>query len=169
MDLNQTTLRGILARILSVDEKYVVPKQGNWWNPQENKGNIKNWCAYIIRNNKGRTVPFYHEENNNNYATQLKIATIDLQFVGPQSEEIANSVSFWPLREDVKLEFEKVRGAILPTDTEARSSNFYQDGNNTVVAWNVSIKVQWYQLVNTEQGIMPDLDLNGTINDYRNR
>ena len=49
MELNQTTLRGILAAILSVDQKYVVPKQGNWFNPQEANANIENWCAYQIR------------------------------------------------------------------------------------------------------------------------
>lgn len=167
MDLNQTTLRGILAQILSVDEKYVVPKQGNWWNPQENNGNIQNWCAYVIRENKGRTVPFYHEENNTEYATMLKIATIDLQFVGPDSEQIANSISFWPLREDVKLALENVQGTILPTDMIARSNNFNQDGNNTVIAWNVTIKIKWFQLVDTQQGNMPALLLNGKINDYK--
>ena len=36
MTLTQKTLRGILAKVLSVDEKLIIPKQGNWWNPQEN-------------------------------------------------------------------------------------------------------------------------------------
>lgn len=164
MDLNQTTLRGILARILSVDEKYIVPKQGNWWNPQENVGNINNWCAYVIRESKGRTVPFYHAENGQNYATQLKITTIDLQFVGPDSEEIANSVSFWSIREDVKAQFEQVQGSILPSDAIARSNNFYQDGANTVLSWNTQIKIKWFQLINTQQGTMPLIQTNGKIN-----
>lgn len=164
MDLNQTTLRGILAQILSVDEKYIVPKQGNWWNPQENVGNINNWCAYVIRESKGRTVPFYHSESGQNYATQLKITTIDLQFVGPDSEEIANSVSFWSLREDVKSQFEQVQGSILPSDAIARSNNFYQDGANTVLAWNTQIKIKWFQLINTQQGTMPQIQTNGKIN-----
>lgn len=164
MDLNQTTLRGILAQILSVDKKYIVPKQGNWWNPQENQGNINNWCAYLIKDGKGRTVPFYHSENGQNYATQLKITTIDLQFVGPNSEDIANSVSFWYLREDVKEQFEQIRGSILPSDAIARSSVFYQDGGNTVLAWNTQIKIKWFQLIDTQQGTMPLIQLNGKIN-----
>ena len=61
MQLNQTTLRGILAQIFSVNEKYVVPKQGNWWNPQENANNIQNWIAYRIKENRPRTTPFYKE------------------------------------------------------------------------------------------------------------
>ena len=85
MELNQTTLRGILAQILSVDPKYVVPKQGNWWNPQDKLQNIENWCAYQIKSNKPRTSPFYDEGKDNstpvNGVAVLKIAEIDLQFV----------------------------------------------------------------------------------------
>ena len=171
MELNQTTLRGILAAVLSVDPKYIVPKQGNWWNPQKPGANIENWCAYQIRRNRPRTVPFYDEGSNtvNNSKTAvnsvavLKIADIDLQFVGPQSEELANSVSMWPFRSDVKTEFEKVHGAIMNDEYDAISSAFYQEGANTVMAWNVSIRVLWYSILDTTQGRMPQLTLNGKI------
>ena len=122
MQLNQTTLRGILAAILSVNEKYVVPKQGNWWNPQAKDANIANWCAYQIKSNKPRTLPFYNkgsqtQQNNTKTAVNgvavLKMAVFDLQFVGPQSEELANSVAMWPLRSDVAEQFKQVHGAIM--------------------------------------------------------
>ena len=171
MELNQTTLRGILAAVLSVDVKYIVPKQGNWWNPQTANANIENWCAYQIRRNRPRTVPFYNEGSNiaNNTTTPvngvavLKIADIDLQFVGPQSEELANSVAMWPLRSDVKKEFEKVHGAVLNDAYDAISSNFYQEGANTVMAWNTTVRVQWYSILDTTQGPMPELTLNGRV------
>ena len=172
MELNQTTLRGILAAILSVDEKYVVPKQGNWFNPQEANANIENWCAYQIRQNRPRTLPFYdvgtqtqgQVQTKVNGGAVLKIADIDLQFVGPRSEELANSVAFWPLRSDVKAQFKTVQGAILNDEYDAVSSFFMQEGNNTVMAWNVSIRVKWYSLLDTNQGRMPSLTLNGKIN-----
>ena len=158
--LNQTTLRGILAAITSVDEAFIVPKQGNWWNPQEQTVKPDTWCAYMIRSNRPRTVPFYHATSDSvNGVAVEKIATIDLQFVGPQSEEIAQSVAFWPFRADVKAQFEKVQGAIMNDDMEARSSTFYQAGNNSVIAWNVTIKVLWYDIINTTQGSMPNLVL----------
>ena len=171
MELNQTTLRGILAAVLSVDEKYIVPKQGNWWNPQQPGANVENWCAYQIRRNRPRTVPFYEEGSNTvnntttpvNSVTVLKIADIDLQFVGPQSEELANSVAMWPLRSDVKTQFEKVHGSILNDEFDAISSPFYQEGANTVMAWNVTIRVLWYSLLDTNQGFMPQLVLNGNV------
>ena len=171
MELNQTTLRGILAAVLSVDEKYIVPKQGNWWNPQSANANIENWCAYQIRRNRPRTVPFYEEGSNTvnnttsavNSVAVLKIADIDLQFVGPQSEEIANSVAMWPFRSDVKKEFQKVHGAIMNDEYDAISSAFYQEGANTVMAWNVTISVLWYSILDTNQGRMPQLTLQGNV------
>ena len=171
MELNQTTLRGILAAVLSVNEKYVVPKQGNWWNPQQPGANVANWCAYQIRQNRPRTVPFYHEgeQTQNNITTPingvavLKIAEIDLQFVGPQSEELANSVAMWPYRSDVKAEFKKVHGAILNDEYDAVSSLFAQEGSNTVMAWNTNIRILWYSILDTNQGQMPSVTLNGNV------
>lgn len=171
MELNQTTLRGILATILSVDPKYVVPKQGNWWNPQAKDANIANWCAYQIKSNRPRTVPFYNEGNatQNNTTTPingvsvLKIAEIDLQFVGPQSEDLANSVAAWPFRSDVKTQFKTVHGAIMNDEYDAISSHFHQDGANTVMAWNTTIRVLWYSISDTGQGRMPTLTLEGRV------
>lgn len=167
MELNQTTLRGILAAILSVDQKYIVPKQGNWWNPQQPGANIENWCAYQIRRSRPRTTPFYNEGSDNgtpvNGVAVLKITEIDLQFVGPKSEDLANSVALWPMRADVQEQFRAVHGAIMNDEFDAISSNFAQDGANTVLAWNTTIRVQWWSILDTNQGSMPDLLLDGTI------
>lgn len=164
MELNQTTLRGILAQILSVNEKYIVPKQGNWWNPQENQQNINNWCAYQIKSNRPRTAPFYSEGQNGNRVVVEKIAEIALQFVGPASEDLAASVASWPLRGDVKSAFQSVQGAIMYDDMTAIASNFFQDGNNSVIAWNVNIRVLWYSVTEANQSAMPGVILNGKIN-----
>lgn len=165
MELNQTTLRGILASITSVDQRFIVPKQGNWWNPQEQTVKPDTWCAYMIRSNRPRTLPFYNKSTDGqvNGAITEKIATIDLQFVGPQAEQIAQNVALWPLRSDVAAQFKTVQGALLPDDLEARSSNFYQDGNNSVIAWNVSIRILWYSILDTTQGKMPQTTLNGVV------
>lgn len=164
MVLNQTNLRGILAQILSVNTKYIVPKQGNWWNPQEEVNSPHTWCAYLIRSNSPRTAPFYVSIDNQNLLAVEKIATIDLQFVGEKSEDIAQSVAMWPNRSDVQEALSQVHGAIMYNDMEAKSSPFYQDGNNTVMAWNVTIRVLWYDIAETTQGRMPFVQLDGTIN-----
>lgn len=149
MELNQKTLRGILAQILSVDEKFVVPKQGNWYNPQE-KTKIETWCAYLIKSNRAKTSPFFCKVKNKNCVCVVKIATIELQFVGTQSEEIAQSVSNWTLREDVKNAFQKVQGSVMYSGSEATSSVFSQEGNNTVLAWNVDFQVLWISVLETK-------------------
>jgi hypothetical protein len=159
MELNQSTLRGILAAILSVDQKYVVPKQGNWWNPQEQGAAPATWCAYLIRSNKPRTAPQYHEEGGVNYASTEKIARIELQFVGKDAEALAQSVSLWHLRGDVQEQFRAVQGAVMYCDGDAIPSNFAQDGTNTVLAWNVTISVLWWSLIETTQGSMPMIAL----------
>ena len=171
MELNQTTLRGILATIFNVNEKYIVPKQGNWFNPQEANANIENWCAYQIRQNRPRTVPFYNVGSQTsgqittkvNAVAVLKIAEIDLQFVGPQSEALAESIAMWPFRTDVAAQFKTVQGAIMNDEYDAISSPFMQDGNNTVLAWNTTVRVLWYSIQDTNQGPMPALTLNGKI------
>ena len=168
MELNQTTLRGILATILSCSQDYVVPKQGNWWNPQEAAAVRPNtWCAYVIRSNRPVTAPWFEPGVKNqvpaNRALVNKIANIDLQFVGPRAEELAQSVAYWPARADVAKEFAKAGGAILYTDMEARSSSFYQDGANNVLAWNVSIKVHWVHEMFTGQGVITGASVSGNI------
>jgi hypothetical protein len=166
MQLNQTTLRGILAAILSVDENHVVPKQGNWWNPQQKGANIDNWCAYRIRRNQPRTAPFYMElEDGVNSAIILKIASIELQFVGPRSEELAQSVALWPLRGDVQAQFAQIKGSVMYSDYTAVSSDFYQDGLNTVVAWNIpDLRVLWYDSMETSQKPIKTIDIGGRTN-----
>lgn len=166
MQLNQTTLRGILAQILSVDQKYIVPKQGNWWNPQQPGANIANWCAYRIKSNKPRTAPFYKEiTDGTNSVVVLKIASVELQFVGPQSEQLAQSVAMWPLRGDVKAQLQTVNGAVMYEDYTAIPSDFYQDGSNTVLAWNVpDVKIMWYDVLDTSQHPLQTIDIGGQIN-----
>lgn len=165
MQLNQTTLRGILAAILSVDEKYIVPKQGNWWNPQEAHSNIKTWCAYRIKSNQPRATPFYKELTPGvNSVVSLKIATVELQFVGTASEQLAQSVALWPLRSDVAEQLKTVHGAIMQEDLTAIPSDFYQDGSNTVIAWNVpSLKIMWFDILDTTQNVLKTISTGGRI------
>ena len=164
MELNQTNLRGILAEILSVDENHIIPKQGNWYNPQEKRADVENWCAYRIKSNKPRTVPFFQEEESGtNTVCAEKIADIELQFVGPESEELAQSVTMWPFRSDVKKYFQNVNGSLMNDDMNAISSFFAQDGANTITAWNVTIRILWTAHLDTNQKILKSADLNGQI------
>ena len=167
MELNQTTLRGILAAVLSADTAHIIPKQGNWYNPQEINANIENWCAYRIKSNKPRTAPYYQERTINqtdkNTLCVEKIADIELQFIGPDSETIAQSVCMWPLRGDVKAQFKTVQGAVMYDDYNAVSSFFAQDGLNTITAWNVTFRVLWVQEIESNQNKVVSVVINGNV------
>lgn len=175
MDLNQTTLRGILAQVLSstgnTNEAYIVPKQGNWWNPQEALIQPDTWCAYVIRSNRPVTAPYDDsitttvngQTVKKNRMCVNRIATIDLQFVGPQAEAVAQSVALWPNRTDVAAALATVQGSIMYTDMEAKSASFYQDGANNVLSWNISIKVHWVQVLETNQTLITGADIPGNI------
>lgn len=166
MQLNQTTLRGILAEILSVDQNHVVPKQGNWWNPQQKGADIENWCAYRIKRSVPKTPPFYAELSEGvGSVAVLKVSVVELQFVGPLAEQLAQSVAMWALRGDVKEALAAVRGAIMYENLEAVPSDFYQEGANTVIAWNVpELKIMWFDTVETNQKPIMTIDIGGKIN-----
>lgn len=163
-ELNQSTLRGILAQVLSVNESCIVPKQGNWFNPQANTAKPDTWCAYKIKSNRPRTSPYYDANDGMNTVCVQKIAEIELQFVGPQSEQIAQSVCLWPLRDDVKNAFSTVQGAVLNDEFSAISSPFSQEGTNTLIAWNVTFRVAWISVMNTAQTRAVTIDLGGHLN-----
>ena len=164
--LNQKNLHGILAAITSVSKNFIVPKQGNWWNPQEANGaRPNNWLAYGMQH-KQSTLPFYHTADDGRTtgaAVQME-STINLQFVGPDSEDLAQSVALWYLRTDVKKEFAACGGSLLPGSADPTPSTFYQDGLNTVTAWNVSIRVLWYKVIETEQSKVLTINTGGQIN-----
>ena len=55
MDLTQDVLRGMLATIFAVDPMYVLPRQGNWFNPQDmlpTAEKPKTWVAFDIEFDK---------------------------------------------------------------------------------------------------------------------
>jgi hypothetical protein len=104
-------------------------------------------------------------EDGVNSAIILKIASIELQFVGPRSEELAQSVALWPLRGDVQAQFAQIKGSVMYSDYTAVSSDFYQDGLNTVVAWNIpDLRVLWYDSMETSQKPIKTIDIGGRTN-----
>ena len=69
----------------------------------------------------------------------------------------------WPLRGDVKAQFKTVNGAIIYDDMSAISSFFTQEGQNTITAWNVNIRVLWTQILETNQNRVTEVTIGGTV------
>ena len=163
MVLNQSLLRGILARILSVDQSYIVPKQGNWYNPQD-RDQLSTFIAYVLRSSDSIVMPYYFNGALNPTSVALKKGVLELQFVGNSAEELADSVSHWIHRKDVQAEFKAVNAQLMATDFgNYQVSNFSQAGLNTVLAFNVSCPLQWISTIEANQDRIESATMTGGL------
>jgi hypothetical protein len=170
MGLNQINLRAIFANIFNVDSMYIIPKMGVWFNPQSMLPTATKpltWIAYKILSNKPVTVPWFNFEtvtvgqtsSLHNFAKTYKIATVDLQFVGTRAESLANGISFWLLRDDVKIQLETVSGKLMADDWEVKTADFFQDGNNNILSYNVRIRIMWLDAIQTTHELAEGVEL----------
>ena len=161
MQLTATTLRQMLVAILKVPEAYIVPRQGNWWNPQAGlplAQRPQTWCAYAIESDVPVTKPYYEPEEDDsgdqvNVSVQQRAANVALQFVGPDAELVAQSVGHWLQREDVAEQLDLVSGRLF-TDGTITTVDFAQDGANTVKAYTVRIRILWASTVVADQALV---------------
>lgn len=155
MSLNHVTLGSGLATIFGVDPKYVVLRQGTWWNPQDyidNPDKPDTWIGYRISHAKPRSLPYSkvnEDDPLNPVDVVLYTADVDLQIVGRKSQQLAESVSHWMNRRDVGLVLAGLDAQLMGTKGDYSVTDFYQGGaeytnrSNTVLSYNVSIKIQW--------------------------
>jgi hypothetical protein len=157
MALDQTTFRSILVQVLSIDEEFIVPKQGNWFNPQDiqkspNKPDV--WVAFKIGQAKGVNVPmlmFTDDTKTSMSSVSWYISKCDIQFLGKRAEELAQSVAHWVHRSDVKNAFRANNAEFMACEAGYRVDSYYQDGLNTNLAYRVTIKVLHSSAIETTQ------------------
>lgn len=140
MVVTQKSLRPTLARILSVDERFVIPWQENWYNPQDNlhgeEKALDTWCAYLLGDQTPILLPFIMQDHEGNQqATQSYKAPLHLQFVGENAEIWARSVSRWQLRSDVHKYLNSQSAQLMFKDEKVRVVDYKLKGNNTVKAY----------------------------------
>lgn len=175
--MNQTNLRSILAEIFSADEmspvtNVIVPKQGNWWNPQDyvpNPDKPKTWIAYLMRDGTPRSTPIYvGQEPDPDPVSPISmvpnISYCELQFVGDLSEQLAQSVQHWPHMPKVAGLFMEQGAQLLAQDLGKYTvSNFFQEGINDVLAYNTVFGIQWGNNLASEQDQLLSATLGGTV------
>jgi len=170
-NLDSTLLRTILSEIFFTADsrseliKYVVPKQGNWYNPQDTEeGKIATWIAYAIPHResilKARSV---QDEDNVDYNLVNELVEIELQFVGSKAELLAMSVMHWPKRADVSDAFSVVSGQVRDDKIRVVASWFNQEGANTIYAYNTKVRVYCANLQETGALNLEHFLANGTI------
>lgn len=153
MALSQSTLRSTLATILSVDPKYIVPKQGNWFNPQDmlpSEERPLTWIAYRISNAKPRMIPVLIEDTDGKRSINFIVSKVDLQIVGTRAEELSISTVHWLKRQDVITAFEAIGASLMAEDFSYYVLDFYQDGGNNILSYNVSFRVIWESVLEPE-------------------
>ena len=168
--LTQQFMQNFLMMALSItDSTLVVPKQGNWFNPQSvTNGKPSTWCAYLIKRTRDRTLPYYEiaDDGVSNQSTVPVISDIDIQLVGSGAEIASLSVSHWLNRQDLKDYLRDNGMQLVGRPSESITSHFMQDGMNNVLAYNRTFSIQWDNYVTSTAVQLTDVTLpltNGTL------
>ena len=162
--LTQKVLRSILAKTLSLDECFVVPMQGNWFNPQNFSG-PSTWVGFLISSARSKTVPYFNQVNNPDkppVSIVQKISTVTLQFIGELAEDMANTVCHWPHRYDVISLFSDANAAMFLDGGNVITSPLGQAGGNDVLAYNVEFNIQWGSEIQSEQKMLNFASVHGS-------
>ncbi len=167
--MTQSDIRDFLATVLNVDDEIIVPKQGNWYNPQDSiisPNTPSTWVAFLMTNGNPRVIQYYMQGEDSVPASVVQYTSkIDLQIVGQQAEELVQSIGHWLKRSDVMEEMESLNGQLMAQDLgKYIVSNFDQDGLNTILAYNTTFYIQWASVLQSDQIRTDSTELGGTIN-----
>lgn len=166
-NLNMENLRDVLSLIFFGDEaeqkkKYVVPLQGNWYNPSQTQ-RLDNWIGYVINSMKTNVAIVNRPDDGNRYYRNCQ-TEVHLAFIGKKAEVMAQSVFFWLARADVAKYFDdKYKGVVNNKEFEVYSSLYMQEGLNSQLCWNVEFSLQHCILVNSENPVLRKADISGSL------
>ena len=166
-NINMTNLREVLCKIFfgaqwETKQKYVVPLQGNWYNPsQANK--LDNWIGYVINTCKTDVSVVNKAPDGRRYYRNVQ-TEIHLSFIGHDAESLAQSVLFWIARADVQSLFDKkYKGVMNNKEVEIYTSLYMQEGLNSALCWNVDFSLQHNIMLDSESPILTKADISGNI------
>lgn len=167
-NINMTNLRDVLCEIFfgkeqaEAKQKYVVPLQGNWYNPSQGQ-HLDNWIGYVIDSCKTNIAVVNKGDDGRRYYRECQ-TSIHLSFIGEDAELTAQSVLFWIARDDVKtLLDKKYKGVLNNKPLEVYSSLYMQEGLNSILCWNIDISFQHSLMLDSENPILRKADISGDI------
>jgi hypothetical protein len=156
MGVNHTTLASGLAVIFNVPSKYIVLRQGNWFNPQDLIDNVSGkpdtWVAFRVKNAKPRCLPFQaqnYADPLNPYDVVFYTGNLDMQIVGGRAQQLAESVSHWMDRSDVEQVFNSMDAKLMGHEGGYSVTEFFQGGaeytnrSSAILSYNVTVKLEW--------------------------
>ena len=166
-NINMSNLRDVLSKIFFGEEwetkkKYVVPLQGNWYNPSQAQ-HVDNWIGYVIDTCRSNSAIVNRMDDGRRYYRNCQTA-IHLAFIGKDALKMAQSVMFWLVRADVTDLFDrKYKGVINNKESEVYSSLYQQEGLNSAICWNIDFSLQHNILLDSESPILRKADISGNI------
>lgn len=170
LKLNSTNLRDMLGDIFFGDKaedflKYIVPMQGNWWTPTEKDNEkVSTWIGYSIPTItpwiRGRYIQ--NDEGDQLLISTCK-ATVHLQIIGKSAEDIATSLIHWDERSDVVAALGRFAGQLLYDKRKVVTTLYFQDGQNSTLAYNVDFSFFYADFVEPKQVVVTEATVNGSI------
>lgn len=168
-NINMKNLRDVLCEIFfgkgeeaEANKKYVVPLQGNWYNPSQAQ-HVDNWIGYVIDTCRSNSAIVNRGDDGRRYYRNCQ-TSIHLAFIGKDGFEMAQSVMFWLARTDVQAIFDKkYKGVINNKESEVYSSLYQQEGLNSAICWNIDFSLQHNLMLDSESPILRKADISGNI------
>lgn len=148
MVLNNRTLQELIAKCLFGGKwkeglKFIVPRKGNFLNPQL-LTNADTYAIYYIDRKEKRITNLDTEVYGEDTATVSRYATVKMkvviQFIGLHAEEWANTLMFWDERSDIQNLMMEYQSQLLPGDRIVETVPFQQDGYNGEMSYLASFE-----------------------------
>lgn len=124
--------------------KYVIPRKGNFVNPQQ-ISTTDTYAIYHIEKKHKELVTSSDTEYNIENASTTYYATIKslvrIQFIGKNAEKWADSLMFWDNREDIQPLLLDYDSQLLLGDRDIITVPFQQDGYNGEMSYLASLSI----------------------------
>ncbi len=162
-NLRMSSLRESLNNILFSGKKdmlkYIVPLQGNWYNPTTGFDSKNTWVGYCIDNIAYSSAAI----NRGTEIIRQAKAQIHLTFIGNNAEDMANDTVFWPYRADVVKEFERYDGVLNNKDFRVFTSLYMQEGLANTLCYNINLVVSYNEKKVINSPVLSKADITGEI------
>ena len=164
MLLSAEYLQEVLAKALfgenwRENKKFVVHRQGNLANAQQ-MYNSDGFFTYYVSSYEKKTI---NPTATGNVHTCNVIANLHLQCVGKRAEEHMLTTLFWDERTDLPKYLAALDCVLLETPRMIVSSPYFQDGANTILAYETVFKISCALTLSEELPTMPGLILKGSL------
>ena len=161
-NLRMETLRRLLCNIFFENEeyiKYIVPLQGNWYNPVADDSVGDTWIGYVIDYTNFTSAAIRKGDR----IIRSGSAVVHLSFIGKQAESMAYSTVFWPYRVDIQSAFKSINGVLNNKDIRVFTSLYMQEGVASTLCYNVNLTIAYNEELEIASEYLRNVDISGDL------